>query len=161
MARLTIKASTDGDATVYALSGSVTAGAGDVLVKGTSGVAKRCIFDWDDVILANSDGLREWSAFFGAFANGREVIFRRCRPGVVASFNMIPACIKGGRVDSLYGAFFCPECRKEHDRLLVVGTDVKPDVGLVRELGCPWCGDGSPELNLPEDEFFQILRWGR
>ncbi len=161
MARLTVKKSSetlpDGAGAVYVLSGSLAEGAAASLRAGTSGAPALCVFDWDAVILASSDGLREWIDFLRAFAPSRSIVFRRCRPAIVTSFNLVPACTNGVAVSSLYGAFICPECQKEHDALLQVGKDVSAATGLTRVVTCAWCGNAEAELNLPEDDFFRIL----
>ena len=78
------------------------------------------------------------------------------RPTIVATLNVLPVAAAGVRIGSLYGTFVCSECKREHDELLAVGTDVTAD-GLKRSVNCPRCGKDGCDLNLPEDEYFALL----
>jgi hypothetical protein len=114
------------------------------------------LFDMEEVRKVTSFGVREWLEGLKSL-RAEYYGFARCRPAVVAQFNMVSGFLGRGQVLSLYAPYTCPECNQELEQLL----DLRSQFPLLaaRELPllrCPSCGVDAIFDDLP-DSYFSFL----
>src|SRR3712207_3716504 len=129
MSRLKITVETEPSALTVRLGGSLTGEAREQLeaLAKSCAAAKRASLHWDQVILANSDGLRVWIDFQNLLPPERVVELHGLRPPVVTVFNIVKSSVKRARIVTLYASFSCLACAREFETLLSVGADVARD----------------------------------
>jgi len=98
------------------------------------------VFDLDGVRRITSFGVRQWVE--GLRRLGEiEYFFVRCRPSLVAQFNMIAGFGGAGQLVSLYLPYTCPRCGQDSEHLLDLRHDHAAAVaGQVPERDCESCG---------------------
>lgn len=120
------------------------------LVEGLEGAV---VFDLDGVHRITSYGVREWVSAF------RDVqlsysCFVRCRPAVVAQFNMVAGFGGRGELISFYAPYVCPKCGRDVEVLI----DLRKQFSQVKAYSpppvkCPSCGAFTQFDDIPESFF--------
>jgi hypothetical protein len=98
------------------------------------------LFDLDGVKRMTSFGIREWRE---ALSNleARYLGFVRCRPAVLAQFNLVPGFGCGGELISFYLPYICMEC--DHFDMILLDRRTDDEVvewGAPPDLECSECG---------------------
>jgi len=110
------------------------------------------VIDLDDVRRITSFGVREWMAALKDLSTDY-VAFVKCRPAVVAQFNMIANFGGGGQVISIYLPYLCPACGTEHEELV----DLRHRYDVVSagppDMPCPKCGALAEFDDIPQSYF--------
>jgi hypothetical protein len=115
------------------------------------------VIDLDGIRRVSSVGVREWiSALRDVPAT--YLAFVRCRPSIVAQFNMVQNFGGRGEIVSLYAPFVCDACGEEMDDLV----DLRRDLGKLtsfdeRSLPCTACGEAAQFDDLPASYFSYVL----
>ena len=68
-------------------------------------VGQNCVFNFRNVTMVNSCGVRAWINFMREFEKGRTVMFEECTPEIVLQINMIPSFKGQARINSVYGQY--------------------------------------------------------
>lgn len=101
--------------------------------------------DLSGIELINSLGVREWIHFVRKLADaGTRYELVRCSPEIVKQVKNIANFRGTGRVQSVMLPYFCPSCRKEEHRELVLIPGEMPEIE--EEIPCPHC-DGTMEFD--------------
>jgi eukaryotic-like serine/threonine-protein kinase len=122
----------------------------DQLVGAARGVV---VVDLDDVKRITSYGVREWIGALAAFPQ-EYYCFARCRPAMVAQFNMVAGFGGRGELLSFYAPYACPDCHTEIEELI----DLRRQHAEVRAfeppvVNCPGCGAVAELDDLAESYF--------
>ncbi len=114
------------------------------------------IFDFEEVSLINSCGIREWVTFLESVDKGTILTYRNCRQIIIEQVNMVHGFIRdGARIESFYAPYYCEECDQEHKVHLNV-ADVKD--GKAPEIKCPKCKTADLEFDAIEEQYFQFIK---
>lgn len=121
-----------------------------------SKIGDKVIFDFDDVSLINSCGIREWVRFLDSLDKSVSLVYRNCRQIIIEQVNMVHGFIREGSIiESFYAPYYCEECDKEFKMHLKYDdiTDQKaPD------LKCPSCQSSDLEFDAIEAQYFQFIK---
>ena len=143
-----------GDGFVVSLSGVIDADfKAEALADDLSGPL---VIDFDAVSRITSFGVREWVKAL-RIIDSTYVAFVRCRPAIVAQFNMVTGFAGGGDLLSFYAPYLCEACdhafedfvdvRRQYDKLSAFEA---PDAV------CPQCGEPAEFDDFPEEYFDYI-----
>lgn len=110
------------------------------------------VFDLDEVHRITSYGVREWvrameslpAPYYG---------FVRCRPAILAQFNMVSGFAGRGELLSFYAPFACVSCANEFQVLVDLRTDTAVRSQAVPAATCPVCSGATELDDLPESYF--------
>lgn len=111
----------------------------DAMVDAGRGVVA---IDLDQVARITSFGVREWvRALHAMSGNALYIGLVRCRPTIVAQFNMVSSFAGHGQLVSFYAPLSCPKCSTEYEQLI----DLRRDHAQVKAFSlprflCPSCG---------------------
>lgn len=116
------------------------------------------IFNFHEVTMINSCGVRAWINFFREVTENKEVVFEHCTPVVVGQINMIPNFLGHGKITSVYADFACDSCGATELRLYEKGKNLpdNPEEVVTENIACKACG-GELEMEELEEEFFAFL----
>ncbi len=115
------------------------------------------VFDFKDVLSVNSCGLRAWINFLRKFEENKEIYFRHCTPDIVNQLNMIPSFQGSAKIESLYGEYFCENCKIEQLVLYREGENMPDDVDNIDAVLCKNCGNETEMLELDEEYFDCVM----
>ena len=90
-------------------------------------VGPNCVFNFRDVTMVNSCGVRAWINFMREFEKGRKIEFSECTPEVVLQINMIPSFKGQAKINSVYGQYSCGKCNHKQRMLFVEGRNLPRD----------------------------------
>lgn len=115
------------------------------------------IFDFNNVSMINSCGIREWIKYLQEI-EGAKISYINCPQIIIEQVNMVHGFIrKGITVESFFAPYFCSSCDTGKKILLknseVVGT--KPPVKL-----CNTCSS-ELEFDAIEKQYFSFLNQGK
>lgn len=114
------------------------------------------IFDFEEVSLINSCGIREWVTFLESVDKGVTLTYRNCRQIIIEQVNMVHGFIRdGAQIESFYAPYYCEDCDQEHKVHLNV-SDVKD--GQAPVLKCPKCKTADLEFDAIEEQYFQFIK---
>lgn len=118
---------------------------------------KKFIFDFNNVIMINSCGIREWIKYLKDIESA-EIKYANCPQIIIEQVNMVHGFIrKGIKVDSFYAPYFCPQCDTAK-KILLLESEVqnsKPPVKL-----CNTCKT-ELEFDAIEKQYFSFLTQGK
>lgn len=107
------------------------------------------MFDLDAVSRITSFGVREWRTSLSGL-DARYKCFVRCRPSLVAQFNLVPGFACGGELVSFYLPYICPDCDHVIEALLDLrGEDSIIESLKLPEIDCPECGTETEFDDIP------------
>jgi len=110
-------------------------------------------FDFNQVELINSCGIREWIKFLDLLSC-ESVQYENCPQIIIEQINMVHGFIRpGSRLKSFYAPYYCEECdqeRKSH----IMSSDVKNK--KAPKVNCPDCGN-EMEFDALEASYFNFL----
>lgn len=113
------------------------------------------IFDFAQVTLLNSCGIREWITFIDKIPATTQVIYRNCQQIIIEQMNMVHGFIKkGAMVESFYAPYYCAQCDKEHKILIHTSQVIQ---GKAPTSPCPKC-QGELEFDAIESQYFNFLK---
>jgi serine/threonine protein kinase len=116
------------------------------------------VMDLDQVRRITSYGVREWLRALRDL-DADYYCFIRCRPAIVAQFNMVAGFACNGELLSFYAPFLCPTCAAEIDVLIDLRKQhsevAKFEVPLVP---CETCGSDAAFDDMPESYFSYVAR---
>lgn len=127
----------------------------DVDFKELSGLEQKNIsFDFGQVSLINSCGIREWIRFLETIPEQTHIVYRNCPQIIIEQINMVHGFFrKGASIESFYAPYYCEACSKEskvHLRSEQVKNRKAPKVM------CDKCGE-EMEFDAIEGQYFGFL----
>ncbi len=112
---------------------------------------KQIIFHLADIRNINSVGIREWVGLVTKLEDYGLITYRHCSIAVVDQFNLVPASIGKGRIESVYAPYFC----EEHGEFnMLIQIDGKP-ITKAPSFDCAQCG-APLEFDSLEDTYFMF-----
>jgi DNA-directed RNA polymerase subunit RPC12/RpoP/anti-anti-sigma regulatory factor len=116
---------------------------------------KQITFDFRQVNMINSCGIREWIRFLELLPNKSSITYSNCPQIIIEQINMVHGFFKKGAViESLYAPYFCESCGKEakvHLQTEQIKNKKAPKVD------CPHCGHENAEFDALEAQYFSFL----
>lgn len=110
-------------------------------------------FDFNQVELINSCGIREWIKFLDQLSS-ESIQYENCPQIIIEQINMVHGFIRpGSRLKSFYAPYYCEECDKER-KAHVMSNDVKNK--KAPKVNCPDCGN-EMEFDALEASYFNFL----
>jgi anti-anti-sigma regulatory factor len=121
-----------------------------------SNLSSSVIFDFENVTLINSCGIREWVKFIEGLDESISFSYVNCRQIIIEQINMVKGFIReGSRVDSFYAPFYCESCDTEFKIHLKYSQIVN---GKAPSLKCEKCGAPELEFDAIEAQYFQFIK---
>lgn len=116
---------------------------------------KTITFDFNQVSMINSCGIREWIKFLEQIPESSIVIYNNCPQIIIEQINMVHGFFrKGAVINSFYAPYFCEKCEKEakiHLKAEQVENKKAPRVD------CPNCGASDMDFDAIEAQYFNFL----
>lgn len=111
------------------------------------------VFDLEALLRITSFGVREWMAALRGL-RADYYAFTRCRPALIAQFNMVEGFAGRGELVSFYAPYICSACDDDFEVLL----DLRRDQRIVADMrtppaDCPRCSSPAVFDDLPGDYF--------
>lgn len=152
MKRLTINKQILQDELVVELIGSIDE---DADFKDIQGLAQKSIsFDFNQVNMINSCGIREWIKFLESIPQSTNVTYNNCPQIIIEQINMVHGFFrKGAAINSFYAPYFCESCNKEQ-KVHLKASDVKNR--KAPKVECPKCGS-EMDFDAIETQYFSFL----
>ena len=77
------------------------------------------LFDFENINLINSCGVREWITFLSSLPTGSKIVYRHCPQIMVEQMNMVQGFLPAGaQIESFYAPYFDPDADQEVKVLL-------------------------------------------
>ncbi len=115
--------------------------------------ASEIIFDFDQVELINSCGIREWIKFLDNLS-AESIQYENCPQIIIEQINMVHGFIRlGSKLNSFYAPYYCEDCDKER-KTHITSNDVKSK--KAPKMNCPDCGS-EMEFDALEATYFNFL----
>ncbi len=157
---LAIKMKQDKDWETVNLIGSIDEDAEIQLNHAKEKLSAQVIFNFREVTMINSCGVRAWINFIRDIQDTRSIHFQHCTPEVISQINMIPNFLGKAEIDSLYADYSCGSCGHQQKYYYEKGKNLPSSSGDdLPEVKCEKCGEVS-EMDELEDEFFSFLDAG-
>lgn len=116
---------------------------------------KRISFDFNQVNMINSCGIREWIKFLEKIPATTTVTYNNCPQIIIEQINMVHGFFRqGASINSFYAPYFCESCDKE---VKVHLTADKVKNRKAPKMECPKCGSDM-EFDAIESQYFSFLR---
>ncbi len=113
-------------------------------------------FDFNDITLLNSCGIREWIGFIQKLPENSNLHYQRCPQIIIEQINMVHGFFKSGsQIESFYAPYFCASCDKE-SKILVTADKIKNSKAPAA--ACPHCGAEGMEFDALEEQYFHFLK---
>lgn len=104
----------------------------------------------------NSCGVREWVNAIKEIPPKKQLEFLECSLPMVKQFNMITNFEGHGKVVSFMAPYFCSQCNKQFENLIVLNKHFEEILNLkAPSFSCPECR-GKLEFDDLEDKYFQF-----
>lgn len=140
------------DVDVIYFSGPIDEEAGLHLMPLYDRVGKKVMFNFRDVSVVNSNGIRCWVLFLRDFKNERTVEFEECAPVVVSQMNMLPSFRQKMTVRSVYVPFTCSSCKLVANELYLA-KDFPQETSALKSGRCKKCGSSTTTEDVEDDYF--------
>lgn len=115
------------------------------------------VFDFNNVTMINSCGIREWIKYISEFENAK-ITYVNCPQIIIEQVNMVHGFIKKDvTVESFYAPYFCNSC-DTGKKILLKNSEVinmKPPAKL-----CNTCSS-ELEFDAIEKQYFSFLNQGK
>ena len=118
--------------------------------------SQKIVFDFENVSLINSCGIREWINFIEALDSGISFSYINCRQIIIEQINMVKGFIReGSRVDTFYAPYYCETCDDEY-KIHLNHNDIVDS--KAPKVSCPKCSKEDIEFDAIEEQFFQFTK---
>lgn len=116
---------------------------------------KTISFDFNQVNMINSCGIREWIKFLEKIPEKSTIVYNNCPQIIIEQINMVHGFFrKGAVINSFYAPYFCESCNKEakiHLKTEQVKNKKAP------KIECPNCGEENMDFDAIEAQYFNFL----
>jgi hypothetical protein len=155
MPKLKFSIKADGDTRMISFTGSIDEEFDFSLLNQNKG--KLYKFDFNELKMINSCGIREWIRFIESLGSDVQIIYYNCPQIIVQQFNMVAGFLSSNaKVATFYAPYFCEETDEEEAILLdstqVVNLKAPKKTTIV---------DGSEvelEFDAIEEQYFHFLK---
>ncbi|MBL7663530.1 MAG: hypothetical protein JNM93_00240 [Bacteriovoracaceae bacterium] len=112
-------------------------------------------FDFEELKMINSCGIREWIKFIEKLPATAKVIYQKCPQIIIEQMNMVHGFIrKGAEIESFYAPYYDEESDTEH-KILLNTADIKN--GKAPKIKSPDSGK-EMEFDAIEDQYLRFLK---
>lgn len=118
-----------------------------------NGLSGNIIFNFKDVTLINSLGIRNWVNFIKTLS-AKPVFYAECPPLIVRQLNMVPSFMGHAKVLSAFAPYVCDSCDNESAVLL----EEKAFGTLEEVIKCQKCGKEENELDGHPQQYFAFAK---
>lgn len=113
------------------------------------------VFDFNDITMINSCGIREWITFIEKLDPKISIVYQRCPQVIIEQINMVHGFLRAGaQIESFYAPYFSEDEDKEYKILLKV-DQIKD--GKAPDMKSPDTGDDL-EFDAIEEQYFNFLK---
>lgn len=116
---------------------------------------KTISFDFNQVNMINSCGIREWIKFIEKIPERSDIVYKNCPQIIIEQINMVHGFFRqGATIESFYAPYYCEKCGKEakvHLKSEQVKNRKAPSVD------CPNCGAENMDFDAIEAQYFSFL----
>jgi len=117
----------------------------------------KIVFDMSQVRSFNSCGIREWVFFMKEFENVDSLTFEKCSISTIDQFNMVPATLGIGIVESFYAPYYCEGEDKPLEKLIHITASANDlSQGQAPVLKCDSC-DMELIFDAIEESYFVFI----
>ncbi len=152
---LNITVNQQGDVATYTFEGEMTERFDFKKIEITK--CKEVIFNMSQIRSFNSCGIREWVFFMKELEEVDSLSFEECSVSTIDQFNMVPATLGVGIVNSFYAPYYCEKEDKPLERLIHIDSSANDlSQGQAPILKCESC---SMELifDAIEESYFMFI----
>jgi anti-anti-sigma regulatory factor/DNA-directed RNA polymerase subunit RPC12/RpoP len=116
---------------------------------------KLITFDFKQVNMINSCGIREWIKFIEKIPEKCTMTYTNCPQIIIEQINMVHGFIrKGATIKSFYAPYYCEKCGKE--------SKIHLEADLVKNrkaprASCPHCGSEDMDFDAIEAQYFSFV----
>ncbi|MGZ3787762.1 MAG: hypothetical protein ACXVLQ_04525 [Bacteriovorax sp.] len=115
------------------------------------------VFDFNQVTMINSCGIREWIKYLPEI-EGAQIVYQNCPQIIIEQINMVHGFIrKGIVVESFYAPYFCEHCDTEK-KILLKNVEVTQLKAPIKQ--CNTC-KSDLEFDAIEKQYFSFLSQGK
>lgn len=153
--KLSIANRISGDEAYISLEGVIDEDANFDKIKALS--LKNYIFDFNNVVMINSCGIREWIKYLQGL-DGANIKYLNCPQIIIEQVNMVHGFIrKGIMVDSFYAPYFCAQCDTAK-KILLKCDEIKNLKSPIK-----FCNTCKSELEFDaiEKQYFSFMSQGK
>ena len=155
MPKLKVNIIADGDTRMISFTGSIDEEFNFLPLNQNKGKIYK--FDFNELKMINSCGIREWIRFVESLGSGVQIIYYNCPQIIVQQFNMVAGFLTANaKVATFYAPYFCEESDEEEaiilDATQIVNFKAPKKTTLV---------DGSEvelEFDAIEEQYFNFLK---
>ena len=116
---------------------------------------KNITFDFSQVTMINSCGIREWIKFLEKIPEKSTMTYTNCTQIIIEQINMVHGFIrKGATIKSFYAPYFCEKCNKE-SKIHLEADQVKNR--KAPKADCPHCGAENMDFDAIEGQYFSFI----
>ncbi|HLE09883.1 MAG: hypothetical protein A2504_10805 [Bdellovibrionales bacterium RIFOXYD12_FULL_39_22] len=125
----------------------------------TLSAVKKIVFDFKELNLINSCGIREWVVWLRNIPASIEVLYRNCPRILIEQINMIEGLMPAnGYIESFYLPYYCEECDKQTMLLCERGKDYTRSGMETKEfVPCSKC-QGNSEIDVIESKYLKFIK---
>ena len=116
---------------------------------------KNITFDFNQVNMINSCGIREWIKFIEKIPEKSTMTYTNCPQIIIEQINMVHGFIrKGATIQSFYAPYYCEKCGKE-SKIHLQADQVKNR--KAPKADCPHCGTEGMDFDAIEGQYFSFI----
>lgn len=153
--KLNISTRISGDEVYITLDGTIDEDANFDKIKSLA--LKKYIFDFNNVVMINSCGIREWIKYLKEIESAT-IVYQNCPQIIIEQVNMVHGFIrKGVTVESFYAPYFCEQCDTPK-KILLKDSEIVNSKPPVKH--CNTCKE-ELEFDAIEKQYFSFLGQGK
>ncbi len=120
---------------------------------------KKIVFDFQELDLINSCGIREWVVWLRSISNQIEVLYKNCPRILIEQINMIEGLMPvNGHIESFYLPYYCEECDQQTNLLCERNKDYSKEGLKTKEfIPCKKCSANS-EIDVIESKYLKFIK---
>ncbi len=112
-------------------------------------------FDFNDVTLINSCGIRDWIGFLDKLGPKVKIVYARCPQIIIEQINMVQGFLRpNATIESFYAPYYC-EHHDEEKKILLKVNEVKGRKAPKKN--CPESGE-EMEFDAIEEQYFYFIK---
>ncbi len=116
---------------------------------------KNISFDFKQISMINSCGIREWIKFIEKIPAKTNIIYKNCPQIIIEQINMVHGFFRtGSTIQSFFAPYYCEKCGKEA-KVHLKSEQVKNR--KAPKIDCPHCGSNELEFDAIEAQYFSFL----